>query len=208
VTASSVPAAALDAGPAMPALLPAGNAALDACAHAVNAPLESARNRRALPRPGQAAGQSPRAVTGDLVGTDTFTAQNPATLDRMPRSADFYLATNGDLSMATDTRRPKSFSRCRYQCRAWAQRCNGRQLLRVHRPRCLTTKTPLPYRAPTPRASTYAREHTRLSTPRSPSFPDVPRGTRIWSPPSTRSATGAPGIRDQELKVTALAPAP
>jgi hypothetical protein len=34
-------------------------------------------------------------VTGDLVGTDTFTAQNPAALDRMPRSGDFYLATSG-----------------------------------------------------------------------------------------------------------------
>jgi hypothetical protein len=40
-------------------------------------------------------------VTGDLVGTDTVTAQGPQPWTGHARSGDFYLATSGDLNLAT-----------------------------------------------------------------------------------------------------------
>jgi len=40
-------------------------------------------------------------VIGDLVGTDTVTAQGGAPRTRHARSGDFYLAKNGDLHLAT-----------------------------------------------------------------------------------------------------------
>ena len=52
-------------------------------------------------------------MIGDLVGTDTVTAQGPIALTGHARNGDFYLAKNGDLDpatsgdffMATDTAR-------------------------------------------------------------------------------------------------------
>jgi hypothetical protein len=39
-------------------------------------------------------------VTGDLVGTDTVTAQGPQPWTGHARSGDFYPATSGDLDLA------------------------------------------------------------------------------------------------------------
>ena len=44
---------------------------------------------------------SPCAVTGDLVGTDTVTAQGHQPWTGHARSGDFYPATSGDLDLAT-----------------------------------------------------------------------------------------------------------
>jgi hypothetical protein len=68
-------------------------------------------------------------VIGDLVGTDTITAQGHSPWARHAGSGDFYLATNGDLHrfMATDNAcpnghplRPANVAVAHLPCR-----CNG-----------------------------------------------------------------------------------